>query len=378
MENLEDVQAYIACVTVPSTLEELLDLAENKGELSVEVILNAEYMDDEIVEWTAPRWAREGDIVLFYFSKTSNVKLSYLRKELRNDNSFSDEQKNLLTEWIERTNRLIKEYGGKILAVGILRSDPYYVGDSDLDNPNITHYKMNVWADIGYIHVFEDMLHIEEVDFVEIARQKQCTPLFGNIYERLRDEIWYRNEIPGYFADSTSNGIPVYKINQTNWLELNNTYGRKYKFESQFRHLYVDFFLKKLSDGGMVYCECPCLKKESVHPSYVDNVIVVKGLFLPVEVKLNIDLERDIIGQIRKYCELTKLYLNTKTKEFADNELIIDRNVLVIDENNVYLYDYTDNEIIVLKSLDEIQKDKDITMLKKRIIQKTITEKRKK
>ena len=363
--NIEDVQAYISCVSLPSTIDELMDLAERDELFPVEIVLNAE--DYEYLEWTAPRWARKGDIVLFYFSKTANVKLSNLRRELREDTFYNSSQKKILKEWIDKANTLFKEYGGKIMAVGILLSDPYYIGDSEFDNPNITHYNLNIWADIGYVNVFEDMLHINECEFVEIARQKQCTPLFGEIYERLRDEIWYRNEIPGYFADTTSNGIPVYKINNSNWLKINNEYKRKYKFESQFRSLYVDYFLSRLSDNKVVYRECPCLKKKSVHPSYVDNVIKIHGLYLPVEVKLNIDAERDIIKQVKKYCELTKLYLNTATEELADNNSIASNNVLIIDVNNIYWFDYKRNTLEMLISLEEIKDEKDINIVKDRI-----------
>ena len=164
--NIEDVQAYISCVSLPSTIDELMDLAERDELFPVEIVLNAE--DYEYLEWTAPRWARKGDIVLFYFSKTANVKLSNLRRELREDTFYNSSQKKILKEWIDKANTLFKEYGGKIMAVGILLSDPYYLGDSEFDNPNITHYNLNIWADIGYVNVFEDMLHINECEFVEI------------------------------------------------------------------------------------------------------------------------------------------------------------------------------------------------------------------
>lgn len=151
--SIEDVQAYISCVSLPSSLDELYDMVENDGQLTVDTILESEYGDEWVLEWTAPRWARKGDIVLFYFSKTANVKLSYLRRDLREDTYYTTEQKELLNGWIERAAELFKNYGGKILAVGILLSDPYYVGDSEFDNPNITHYNMNMWATIGYARV---------------------------------------------------------------------------------------------------------------------------------------------------------------------------------------------------------------------------------
>lgn len=117
----------------------------------------------------------------------------------------------------------------------------------------------------------------------------------------------------------------------------------------------------------MVYRECPCLKKKSVHPSYVDNVIKIHGLYLPVEVKLNIDAERDIIKQVKKYCELTKLYLNTATEELADNNSIASNNVLIIDVNNIYWFDYKRNTLEMLISLEELKDEKDISKVKERI-----------
>lgn len=339
----------------------------------VEKILISEDYEDGLI-WTAPRWARKNDVVLFYCAKTGNVRISQLRKQLREDDYYNNKQHKLIETWIEKANSLFKTYGGRILAVGKLSSDPYYLSSSEFDNPDVVHYNMNMWADIGNICVFENMIHITQVNsYISIVRQAAITPLFGEAYEQLKIEINKKNKIPTYYAESVSVAMPLYKIKADNWLEVNCEHGRKYRFESQFRTFYVDYFLKLLSDNGLVYRECPCLGAISSHPSYADNVILLNGYYLPVEVKLNINIEKDIVGQVKKYCNLKKLFLNSNTYQLAPIDKTVRTKVLIFDLNNLYWYDDNIGEITEEISLDEVQDESDIKVIKA-YLYKLITE----
>ena len=361
--TLAKVQAFISCVSFPTTIDEVLDIAENDDVYTVEIVLDAEQY--EYLEWTSPKWARKGDIIIFYHAKTGNVKISNLRRQLREDDEYDDNQKALISAWIEKANTLFKETGGRILAVGRLSTDPYYLSSSEFDNPEVVHYNMNMWAQVEDVFVFDNPIHIKQMsDYITIARQASITPLFGEAYKRLKDAIWEENDIPTYYADSESVAVPLYEINSSNWLKISKAHGRKFRFESQFRSFYVDFLLKAISDNGEIYRECPCMKQRSVHPSYVDNVIVIGGRYLPVEVKINISVEKDLIGQVRKYCNLTKLFLNSNSSRLAPIEMVVRDRVLIIDEIAIYIYNNEKGDMQNVMRLDEIEDEKDLQRLK--------------
>ena len=239
------------------------------------------------------------------------------------------------------------------------------MSSSEFDNPEVVHYNMNMWAQVEDVFVFDNPIHIKQMsDYITIARQASITPLFGEAYKRLKDAIWEENDIPTYYADSESVAVPLYEINSSNWLKISKAHGRKFRFESQFRSFYVDFLLKAISDNGEIYRECPCMKQRSVHPSYVDNVIVIGGRYLPVEVKINISVEKDLIGQVRKYCNLTKLFLNSNSSRLAPIEMVVRDRVLIIDEIAIYIYNNEKGDMQNVMRLDEIEDEKDLQRLK--------------
>ena len=368
-DEIVEVQSFISCVSFPTTIEEMLDLAENNDLFSVEKVLLGDKYD--YLEWTVPRWAREGDVVLFYHAKTGNVRLSNLRKQLKEDDYYDEDQKRLITTWIEKANRIFKEYGGRILAVGRLTTDPYYLSSSEFDNPGVVHYNMNMWAKIEDVFIFHNMIHINRVSsFVNITRQASVTPLFGEAYVQLKEAIWEESDIPVYYAESESVAMPLYKINSNNWLEINLKYGRKYRFESQFRSFYVDYFLRWISDENVFYRECPCLTEAAVHPAYVDNVILIDGKYLPVEVKLNVNNEKDLVGQVKKYCDLSKLYLNSNSNELAPINLVIKPFVLIFDVNAIYLYDNRKGKNCKIFQLDNIRSEDNLTEVRSYLVEK--------
>ena len=101
--EINEVQAYICCVSFPTTIDELLDLAENDEDnlFLVEKILISEDYKDGLI-WTAPRWARKNDVVLFYCAKTGNVRISQLRKQLREDDYYNNKQRMLSYAFLPR------------------------------------------------------------------------------------------------------------------------------------------------------------------------------------------------------------------------------------------------------------------------------------
>lgn len=69
------------------------------------------------------------------------------------------------------------------------------------------------------------------------------------------------------------------------------------------------------------------------------NIIWLKGKYLPIEVKLNIKVESDIVGQVTKYCKLSKCYLTNGTPEYIDSSIMYSKNVVIIDTNKIFIYD---------------------------------------
>ena len=348
------VQAFVANIVFPKTLEEVLDYSY-VGCYNVEDILY-----DDIVTWTVPNWAKIGDIAFFMHSKTSIQTISMLCKELKSQNRFSPEEAERLKEWLDKGRELYSLYGGKIYAYGRVCGSP-----GTLDDEMISHWKTRIYADIEDIQVLDKPIDISEFnDFLLISRTGSITPVYGEEFEKLKLLVLRKNGYAsGYFLDTIASPVPLAKMDETNWLSVANEYRRSFLLERQFRSFYVDRFLPYFGDQKKTYRECRC-RKQGIPDSFVDNVILFNGKYLPVEIKLNINKEEDLPGQVKKYCNDDVRFTDTSTDKVFDNTKSYMNQVLIIDTEAVYLYDDRLGEIEFIKSLDEMQTIEDIKQLR--------------
>lgn len=372
------VQAYISNISFPTSLDEVYSFAHL---FNMEMILGCDFynlLDDENFmdfenvekyesrknEWTAPKWCKGGDIVLFMHSKTANARISAMKTELLlNKSSYSNDGFWTIMNALIRAKKIYEMYGGKIFAIGRINGTPIY-------NPADTeqqHWKSKIYAPIDSIFLLEKPIDISEFNTeIMVSRQSSITPVFGEQFAFLKKLILKKNPIvEEYFMESVAEPVPLTRINDENWLNVVNKYRRSFFLEIQFRSFYVDRFLKYLGDTKTIFRECACLKS-GVPTSYVDNVIKFGGIYLPVEVKLSVDAERDIIAQLGKYCNLDELVL---TKEKTIHAGLYDNNVLVIDTERLYMYNDQKKSLDVLVELDSIHTIEDIINLRQKVIQ---------
>lgn len=352
------VQSYINNISVPKSLEELQMYIYGHGCFNVENIL----MEKE-TNWTCPKWTKIGDIVFFMHAKYGYSYLTALRTELNSKKfKYSKNEYNLMMEWIQRGLDLNKKYGGKIYAIAQVSGMPEHCGITDEDD--IYHWKTRIYADMDQVTVLENPIDISEFnDFIMVSRQSAITPIHGEDYLRLKKIMKSKNKIPEFFEHSDATPLPLQKINKDNWFTINNEYRRNFMLESQFRTYYVNYLLSQLGDRKKIYKECRC-KKNGIPDSFVDNVIYINGKYLPVEVKLNILAETNIKGQVSKYCDDEYIILESKDNRIINKEKIYSNYCLIIDTEEVYLYENIKDIIHKIYKLDNLAIREDIFDIK--------------
>lgn len=285
------VQCFVNNISFPKSLEELWKTyIQEHEQFNIEDILY-----EDAVAWTCPRWAKVGDIVFFMHFKTARSIITKLISELKqNKKCYSNGQYTEMMDWLHRGLDLHNKYGGKIFAVGVVDGLPRYEGDDD----RIRHWSSNIYCDIINVTVFSHPIDINDFrDFIYISRCSGITPVFGDSFSKVCDLIAKYNDMPYFLKDCTADEFPLLKIDSTNWYTLSNQYRRAFMYEAQFRIYYVNYFLHYLSDIKRIYEECLC-HKHGHSNTFVDNIILFHGKYLPVEVKLSVSLEKDIYGQL--------------------------------------------------------------------------------
>ena len=352
-----NVQAFIDNISFPMTLEELERFADW---FNVEEILNVAE-----TEWTAPRWAVEGDIVFFFHAKTAIQKITMLETKLKQEKTeYSEEDYRWLWESLQRARELYKLYGGKIFAIGRVSGRTEY--DSQ-EGDEILHWASRFYAPIDRIFVLQQPIDISEFsDFLPVSTRGAITPVVGSDFDRLKKIICAKNEIPDYLKKSRAIPLPLQKINPENWLDVTQEYRRLFALEIQFRRFYVDYFLKVLGQQKTFYAECECYQ-QGRRTGFADNAIKLGGKWCFVEVKLNVHAEPHLHDQLKKYCHAERVILQ-KGERTLTQEKVWQNTMMVIDTEDFYIYSVSSDQLTLLESLDKIKTESNIKALQKRIL----------
>lgn len=361
------VQSFISNISFPKSLDELLWYATEHGCYNVENILN-----DVITTWTSPKWAKIGDIVFFMHAKTAKSTITKLRTQLLNKkDNISTDKFELLYDWINIGLDLYKQYGGKIFAVGRVIGAPEYIADDNenYEDSSFYHWGSKIYSEIE-LYVLDNPIDISEFnDFIFISRQSGITPVFGKEFVQLKELVMLKNSVPQYFSDSISTPLPLARINAENWIGISEEYRRSFMLESQFRSYYVDYLLSAIGDRKTIYKECRCVKKSNP-ASFVDNIIYLNGKYLPVEVKLSVEQEKDIKGQVTKYCNTDEIIIDSKSGRKIMSNQVYNKNVLIIDTYNIYIFNCEKYEYDTVFSLNDLRVKDDLKTIKNCILTK--------
>lgn len=358
------IQAFINSIALPDSIDDLRFYLTNDDRL-----LNPEHLIvNSTAQWSVPRWCKRGDIVLFMVTVTSFQAISRVRAEIkRKKDQLSDSDYRLLKYGIMREESIYKNVGGCIFAIGRV-AGPIVKFPGDV----------RVYADIDDITMLEEPIPYDKFkNKVPVSKGGSITPVYSEKYSILKTKITKQNDLPLYVLKSHSAPIREHYINRSNWLDIAKYYRFHYTLEEQFRKAFVDYLLKEISDSRKIYAECYC-KKDTGQYGYIDNVVLFNGKYLPVEVKLNVDLETNLIGQVSKYCSLSLLNLDNKQILSKPIENVYSDKVVIIDTYGIYLYD--DSKLAYTKIYDffNLSSKEDLQLIRISIIDSLTGSKHKK
>ena len=345
------VNAHINNISFPKDIEGLELYVYEHGQYNIEDILS-----EENNNWTVPRSAKMGDIVLFYHAKTAIARITALITKVNNLPDDTEHDKTLLLDWLERARSLYKQYGGKIIAIARVAGLPEYWSSKDV--PNAYHWGGRVYADVSDVFALENPVDISEFNsFIKVSRQSSITPLPSKEFETLRKLIAQKNDrLPTYFKKCKIGNFDLSHVNSKNFMDITREYRRRFLLEIDFRSYYVDYLLKGLVKRKF-WQECVC-HSEGKPNYFVDNVFFFRGKYYLLEVKLNVQLEKNLCGQLKQYVNADYLYIDKDaTEKITDFER---KFMYVIDTEALYRYDTETDTLSKLVILDDVDNCEDI------------------
>ena len=360
MEELPmNVQAYILTITYHTSFEEIIESVMDCGRDVISNFLKVKRADK--VSYVSPKWATDGDIIFFYYAKSSINSIRKLKRKLYEFDD--DEERCAMKKILDSAEEIYKIIGGCIFAVGKV------CGNAEIgERYKHSHFKNNIFAPITDFVNLETVISIEWFsEYLSLEFKKSITPVLGESFDRLKNDI-LEDDYIDYLANAHSVPVPLKDISKDDWLSLTMNYRRKFFLEIQFRKYYVDYFFACFGDYKEFYTECICFRGGR-RMGIADNFIMFNKKYIAVEVKLNINTVYNFKGQLEKYCDTDRVKLSDN--KMASKDEIVQNHVIVIDVNGFYIYNHKRKEIRLIENLDNIKSTSDIKKLREKCI-KTI------
>jgi hypothetical protein len=333
--NFQDVvQSCITTISFPKTIDEVLDMVEKNQHFAdwtadIDLLLNFKPNCD--IMWSSPKWLTQGDILFFYYTKSSKQRTTKLLQEVIRKCNQEDEVVQARVRFLERTAKSSDLYSGTIFGCAEVSGSTKYL------RSELCHFEHRFFAPLGEVHIFENPLSSERfAEFVQIS-QSTIRPLYGQQFEGIKRLLFKQNILPNFLQNAQFGERTFRNINKENWYSISCSPSTRFLHEAQIRAYLVDYLLNEIKDKNTPLLEeCKCFRDGKL-TGLTDYMMKLDDKWIPVEAKLNILTEKDPLSQLAKYTQIDS-FIPTKGqhigKTFKANKLPI---CLIVDQSGVYV-----------------------------------------
>jgi hypothetical protein len=331
-------------------------------------------VDEDIDQWSAPSWMAADDLVFFYLSKRALPRIlralygaillavpeheAVMARYGPDDPRFyawlheataalrpGDDK---LVDLLARERDLARELQGTIFAGARVIQSASVAERGDADDraaERLHHWRGCVYAPLADGFCLREPVPSDVFTrHVALSRTGGPTPLHGAAFTGVRDAMAVRNRLPRFVLDAYPTA-GLRGVTRETWRErfADDRQAPRFVNEAQFRSYFVDYLLGELRDPGTPLLEeCRCTTG-GVGP-IADYFVRLGGRWLPVETKLNVRTQPDLVAQVARYLgvpTVTPLLRRTtgraRNVDGADVALVLDPEGLYLMNADGYL-----------------------------------------
>lgn len=328
-KSIKHIQSCIVSVSFPETLDGVLNMVKGNRSIAkwatdLNTLLN--FRPEDEVFWTAPKWLTEGDIIFFYQTKRAKARIAKLLDEAREN--FP--RKRSLINLLERAKENADLYAGSIFACASV------AGATQLFEKQEKHFVSRLFAPLKEVYVFGQPLRQGAFnDYVKIGLST-ITPLYKREFNGIKKLLFEQNEALPFLQDAVLGDKTFKNANVRNWRSISCQPNTKFIHEGQIRSYLIDFFLNEIKDSGTPLLEeCECFRGK-VKTGRADYFMKVFGQWIPVEAKLDIFREKNLLAQAAKYMNISSFSPAKGTYRDRKFEASSIPLCLILDQAGIY------------------------------------------
>lgn len=328
------VQSCVTSIGFPDDLDELeLMYEKNEGYASgrqltdLEVILNFGGLNLDFAEWTAARWMTEGDVLFFYHTNRGHKKIRRLLKGLRRAGSGID-----TIETLERNLELSTRVESCIFACAPVQGSATYYAKEETE-----HFMSRTFVPFRRVHVFQNPLNISDFGLHFKIGQNTVTPLYKRNFGAIRELLKRNNEIPDFLASADISELAFQNISKENWRQVVASPQARFLNEELVREYFIDYLLDEIKDPRTPILEECVTWRHGQITGRADYFVMIGGRWIPIEAKLNVLTESDLLGQLGRYLRVDKFVPTVRNRQGSEFFPQQHDTCVAIDQSGVYL-----------------------------------------
>jgi hypothetical protein len=236
-----------------------------------------------------------------------------------------------LAPLLNRAVQIAAKYSGAIFGCAEI------AGAAEYHKSDLYHFESRFFAPLARFHVFEHPLRSEIFSkYIKIS-QNTITPLYGQEFDGVKALLSEHNNLPCFLRVAGSGVLSFRTVNRENWPTISCNSDTRFICEAQLRAYLLDHLFRELKDTGTaVLEECQCYRN-SQKTGTVDYFVRICGHWIPVEAKLNILAERDLMSQIAKYVKIDT-FVPTKGSSRSKIFQVTDQGICIVaDQSGIYV-----------------------------------------
>ena len=329
------MQVFVMRVNLAKTLDDFLEESAfdstNQRPLSNLQLLTG----GRALHWSGPKHSLVDDVTLFQVSAGACGRANSLERQAA-DYGLAGSDLQMLTDTID----LARRYAGCIISTAQVSGVGETLGEGG-------HWKARYYVPLENVHFLTVPMRIIGVS--PYKQWPEFQPYGPVLYRQFSSQRRYRtlidriqaagNSLPSYVRLAKLTSADQVKPTRNNWIQVAGAADHGYPSEASLRFMFSDWLLRELSDHRKLLTEVTTVGPGG-QKGRVDNVILVDGVPVPVEVKLRVGASPGVLDQMERYRQATTMTSGTRRLKNREHDI-----VLLVDQDGLYITDGSTHEL---------------------------------
>lgn len=289
------------------------------------------------LEWSAPKQDLVDGALFFYLGDKARLNVRAVLREAKNREEF--QQYPALMKSLVDSATYIEKYARTLIGVAKVTSIAAYGSGVGFRGRNFAT------IDSEHFHFFDNPLPLDFLNTLPLVINGPTVySLIGDKSTRIVNELRKSNTLPKWLDEMTFGDTLYSHITKDNWLStLPSTSividsSATSSPEQLLRFHFFNYLIKAVADDkSPIVEEAPHWRGRQL-TGYSDYLFQVNGTWIPFEAKVNVNSERNILEQIKKYTESEAFNMTTEEEARPFRVSMPGHRICLLgDQHGIYL-----------------------------------------